>query len=109
MSAAVGPRGKRVQTPQQVRTPAAPLAAPLAVLPVVPREQSVALAHAAKGVEALGVLVQYLVFRVSISMPLILSNEAIPILNRKLKVKVFLYVANLSKSIKRLNNFISRR
>lgn len=62
MAAAVGPRGKRVQTPQQTRSPPAPL--PVA-LPEVPREQTAALAHAAKGVEALGVLVQYLVFRVS--------------------------------------------
>ncbi|CAH0714452.1 unnamed protein product, partial [Brenthis ino] len=60
VTAAVGPRGKRVQTPQPVRSPPAPLAAPL---PVQPRENSVALAHATKGVEALGVLVQYLVFR----------------------------------------------
>ncbi|KAJ8730735.1 hypothetical protein PYW08_002148 [Mythimna loreyi] len=60
VAAAVGPRGKRVQTPQPVRTPAAPLVAPQ---PQQPREQAVALAHAAKGVEALGVLVQYLVFR----------------------------------------------
>ncbi|XP_047018823.1 uncharacterized protein LOC124629489 isoform X1 [Helicoverpa zea] len=59
VTAAVGPRGKRVQTPQPVRTPAAPLPAPQPQ----PREQAVALAHAAKGVEALGVLVQYLVFR----------------------------------------------
>lgn len=62
VAAAVGPRGKRVQTPQQTRTPPAPLPA---ALPEVPREQTAALAHAAKGVEALGVLVQYLVFRVS--------------------------------------------
>ncbi|XP_049867762.1 uncharacterized protein LOC126367986 [Pectinophora gossypiella] len=60
VTAAVGPRGKRVQTPQPTRTSPAPLAAPL---PVVPKEQSAALVHAAKGVEALGVLVQYLVFR----------------------------------------------
>lgn len=69
MSAVVGPRGKRVQTPQATRTPTAPLAAPLpAPLPALPapREQTAALAHAAKGVEALGVLVQYLVFRVRI-------------------------------------------
>lgn len=70
---AVGPRGKRVQTPQApVRSSPAPLAAPLATplpvpLPVQPREHTAALAHAAKGVEALGVLVQYLVFRVSIT------------------------------------------
>ncbi|CAG4982161.1 unnamed protein product [Parnassius apollo] len=73
VTAAVGPRGKRVQTPQPpARTPAAPLPAPLtAPLPVspptppaiLPREHATALAHAAKGVEALGVLVQYLVFR----------------------------------------------
>ena len=61
MTAAVGPRGKRVQTPQPARTPPAPL---VASQPVQPREHSLALAHAAKGVEALGVLVQYLVFRV---------------------------------------------
>ncbi|XP_023936960.2 uncharacterized protein LOC112045111 [Bicyclus anynana] len=60
VTAAVGPRGKRVQTPQPVRSPPAPLVAPT---PAQPREQSAALAHAAKGVEALGVLVQYLVFR----------------------------------------------
>ncbi|XP_052756227.1 uncharacterized protein LOC113512638 [Galleria mellonella] len=60
VAAAVGPRGKRVQTPQQVRTPPVALTAPL---PAQPREQAAALAHAAKGVEALGVLVQYLVFR----------------------------------------------
>ncbi|XP_050561825.1 uncharacterized protein LOC118265239 isoform X3 [Spodoptera frugiperda] len=59
VAAAVGPRGKRVQTPQPVRTPPVPAAAPAPQ----PREQAVALAHAAKGVEALGVLVQYLVFR----------------------------------------------
>ncbi|CAH0581370.1 unnamed protein product [Chrysodeixis includens] len=57
-AAAIGPRGKRVQTPQPVRTPAVAL-----VAPQQPREQAAALAHAAKGVEALGVLVQYLVFR----------------------------------------------
>ncbi|XP_053612451.1 uncharacterized protein toc isoform X2 [Plodia interpunctella] len=60
VAAAIGPRGKRVQTPQPVRTPPVTLTAPL---PAPPREQAVALAHAAKGVEALGVLVQYLVFR----------------------------------------------
>ncbi|XP_026315334.1 uncharacterized protein LOC113226795 isoform X2 [Hyposmocoma kahamanoa] len=60
-AAAVGPRGKRVQTPQPTRTP--PPALLTAPQPVVPLEQTVALAHAAKGVEALGVLVQYLVFR----------------------------------------------
>ncbi|CAH2076563.1 unnamed protein product, partial [Iphiclides podalirius] len=73
VTAAVGPRSKRVQTPQQpTRTPAAPLPAPLTAplqvsLPAPPinppREHVTALAHAAKGVEALGVLVQYLVFR----------------------------------------------
>ncbi|KAM3964122.1 LOW QUALITY PROTEIN: toucan [Aphomia sociella] len=60
VAAAVGPRGKRVQTPQPVRSPPVALTAPL---PAQPREQAAALAHAAKGVEALGVLVQYLVFR----------------------------------------------
>ncbi|XP_050346773.1 uncharacterized protein LOC126771097 [Nymphalis io] len=60
VSAAVGPRSKRVQTPQPVRSPPATLTAPP---PAQPREHSVALAHATKGVEALGVLVQYLVFR----------------------------------------------
>ncbi|XP_045768289.1 uncharacterized protein LOC123869418 isoform X2 [Maniola jurtina] len=60
VTAAVGPRGKRAQTPQPVRSPPAPLVAPT---PAQPREHSAALAHAAKGVEALGVLVQYLVFR----------------------------------------------
>lgn len=64
VAAAVGPRGKRVQTPQPTRTP--PPALLTASLPVVPLEQTAALAHAAKGVEALGVLVQYLVFRVSL-------------------------------------------
>lgn len=68
VSAAAGPRGKRVQTPVQVvRSPTVPLPAPLpAPVPVLPppKEQVTALAHAAKGVEALGVLVQYLVFRV---------------------------------------------
>lgn len=64
VAAAVGPRGKRVQTPQPIRTP--PPALLTAPLPAVPLEQTVALAHAAKGVEALGVLVQYLVFRVSV-------------------------------------------
>ncbi|XP_038215008.1 uncharacterized protein LOC119834654 isoform X2 [Zerene cesonia] len=72
VSTAVGPRGKRAQTPQQpqqaARTPAAPLVAPVSAplippLPAPPREHTDALAHAAKGVEALGVLVQYLVFR----------------------------------------------
>ncbi|CAK1600947.1 unnamed protein product [Parnassius mnemosyne] len=73
VTAAVGPRSKRVQTPQPpARTQAAPLPAPLAApLPVSvptppaipPHEHATALAHAAKGVEALGVLVQYLVFR----------------------------------------------
>ncbi|KAG6459208.1 uncharacterized protein LOC115449342 [Manduca sexta] len=71
VTAAVGPRGKRVQTPQPARTPPVSLAtapappaphAPAAPL-APPREQADALAHAAKGVEALGVLVQYLVFR----------------------------------------------
>lgn len=61
VSAAVGPRSKRVQTPQPVRSPPAPLSTP----PAQPREHAAALAHASKGVEALGVLVQYLVFRVS--------------------------------------------
>lgn len=59
VAAAVGPRGKRVQTPQPVRSPPVALVAP----PAQPREQAAVLAHAAKGVEALGVLVQYLVFR----------------------------------------------
>ncbi|XP_028176169.1 uncharacterized protein LOC114364271 isoform X1 [Ostrinia furnacalis] len=59
VATAVGPRGKRVQTPQPARTPSAPACPP----PAPPREQAAALAHAAKGVEALGVLVQYLVFR----------------------------------------------
>ncbi|CAH0750311.1 unnamed protein product [Diatraea saccharalis] len=58
-AAAVVPRGKRVQaSPQAARTPTAP-AAPVPL----PRGQADALSHAAKGVEALGVLVQYLVFR----------------------------------------------
>lgn len=48
-----------MQTPQPVRTPPVSLVAP----PAPQREQAAALAHAAKGVEALGVLVQYLVFR----------------------------------------------
>lgn len=67
VATAVGPRGKRVQTPQPppVRTPSVPLPAP-AIQPAPSREQAAALAHAAKGVEALGVLVQYLVFHVSI-------------------------------------------
>ncbi|KAL4716373.1 hypothetical protein ACJJTC_006735 [Scirpophaga incertulas] len=59
VATAVVPRGKRVQTPQP-RTPAT------AVVPAAPKREQVdalALAHAAKGVEALGVLVQYLVFR----------------------------------------------
>ncbi|RVE55119.1 hypothetical protein evm_000017 [Chilo suppressalis] len=57
---AVVPRGKRVQTPpQNARTPQAAAPTPVAL----PRGQADALAHAAKGVEALGVLVQYLVFR----------------------------------------------
>ncbi|XP_047993052.1 microtubule-associated protein futsch isoform X1 [Leguminivora glycinivorella] len=52
VTAAVGPRSKRAPTPARA-TPA-----------LAPREtQAAALAHAAKGVEALGVLVQYLVFR----------------------------------------------
>ncbi|CAG4986020.1 unnamed protein product [Colias eurytheme] len=67
VSTAVGPRGKRVQTPQQpqqARTPAAPAPVPAPLVPLpAPREHTDALAHAAKGVEALGVLVQYLVFR----------------------------------------------
>ncbi|XP_013187212.1 uncharacterized protein LOC106132373 isoform X2 [Amyelois transitella] len=61
VATAIGSRGKRVQTPQQTRAP--PVTLPTAPLPTPPREQAVALAHAAKGVEALGVLVQYLVFR----------------------------------------------
>lgn len=63
----MAPRGKRVQTPQPTRTPPAPAVCP-APAPAPPRDQAVALAHAAKGVEALGVLVQYLVFRVSIKL-----------------------------------------
>ncbi|CAK1540570.1 unnamed protein product [Leptosia nina] len=72
VATAVGPRSKRAQTPQQpqpaARTPTAPLTAPLSAplippLPVPSRKHADALAHAAKGVEALGVLVQYLVFR----------------------------------------------
>ncbi|XP_059046343.1 uncharacterized protein LOC131841951 [Achroia grisella] len=63
VAAAVGPRGKRVQTPQAVRTPPVALAAPLPAQLPARVEQVAALAHAAKGVEALGVLVQYLVFR----------------------------------------------
>ncbi|XP_068632442.1 uncharacterized protein toc [Battus philenor] len=76
VTAAVGPRSKRVQTPQPTRTPPAPLPAPLAAplasqlhvsLPLPPNnpppEHVTALANAAKGVEALGVLVQYLVFK----------------------------------------------
>ncbi|XP_061703765.1 microtubule-associated protein futsch [Cydia pomonella] len=52
VTAAVGPRSKRAPTPART-TPT-----------LAPREtQAAALAHAAKGVEALGVLVQYLVFR----------------------------------------------
>ncbi|CAH3866470.1 unnamed protein product [Pieris brassicae] len=68
VATAVGPRGKRAQTPQQAaRSPPAalpaPTPAPLVPLTAASTEQADALAHAAKGVEALGVLVQYLVFR----------------------------------------------
>ncbi|XP_041988205.1 uncharacterized protein LOC121739722 isoform X2 [Aricia agestis] len=62
VSSAVG-RGKRGQTPQQpaARSPPAPPPAPAPAPPS--RDHAQHLAHAAKGVEALGVLVQYLVFQ----------------------------------------------
>lgn len=67
MTAAVGPRSKRAQTPQPVRAQPPPLPATVPVSTLLPsqHDQAVALAHAAKGFEALGCLVQYLVFRVS--------------------------------------------
>lgn len=68
VSPAVGSRGKRVQTPPQPRVSPAPLPPPPPP-PQASKEQLAALAHAAKGVEALGVLVQYLMFRVSICKP----------------------------------------
>lgn len=70
--AAVGPRGKRQgpATPQSLParvTPAPTAPAPLPAPVTSPKaaEQAAALAHAAKGFEALGVLVQYMVYRVS--------------------------------------------
>lgn len=65
VTAAVGPRSKRAQTPQPVRAQPPPLPATVPVSTLLPsqHDQAVALAHAAKGFEALGCLVQYLVFR----------------------------------------------
>lgn len=66
MTATVGSRGKRGPQTPQVPVKTTPVAAPPASAPAVvtSAEQSAALAHASKGAEALGVLVQYLVFRV---------------------------------------------
>ncbi|GBP42524.1 hypothetical protein EVAR_81974_1 [Eumeta japonica] len=59
-------RGKRpaVAATPPARSPAAALSPPALPVPLPAKsEQAAVLAHAAKGVEALGVLVQYLVFR----------------------------------------------
>lgn len=70
VTVAVGPRGKRAgpQTPHGPPTRSSPAPRPPSPVPAPvfapkPTEQAAALANAAKGVEALGVLVQYLVFR----------------------------------------------
>lgn len=64
MGTAVVPRAKRPQQPP-IRAQA-PIVPKLPALPSASQDQALALQHAAKGVEALGVLVQYLVFRVSV-------------------------------------------